>query len=72
MKKVAITLLLITLISCSTSNDIDNSIETVETILESTETTLEAEDNTSDESTTTSVVESFNFDNELVKDLSKN
>ena len=64
MKKVAITLLLITLISCSTSNEIDESIETVETIQESTVTTLETEDNTPNESTTTSVIESFNFDKE--------
>ena len=64
MKKVAITLLLITLISCSTSNEIDESIETIETIQESTVTTLEAEDNTPNESTTTSVIESFNFDKE--------
>ena len=46
MKKVAITVLIITLISCSTSNEIDESIETVESIPESSVTTLEAEDNT--------------------------
>ena len=64
MKKVAIIVLLITLISCSTSNEIDDSIESIETIPESTVTTLVTEKDNSNESTTTSVVESFNFDKE--------
>ena len=64
MKKLAIIVLLITLISCSTNNEIDDSIETEETLQGSSVTTLPTDDNSSKESTTTSVVESFNFDKE--------
>ena len=64
MKKSTLIILVVLLVACSTTEVEEETVDKIISETETTSTTQTSSDNASDVSTTTSVVESYNFDNE--------